>query len=166
MSVDFLDRVVSDSRASALAGTGTPPASAAAGPAPAGGLLLLEDDEALRQMLEWELTELGYGVLAVGTCREARAALRRRDIELGLFDIGLPDGDGAALAAELVRDNPKLRIVLVTGRPEAPAAKCLGTQILACLTKPVSLRLVDELLRARRQGILAGRTAGRTIPVS
>lgn len=149
MSFDFLDRVASDPQASALAGTGTPPASAAAGPAPAGGLLLLllEDDEALRQMLEWELTELGYGVLALGTCREARAALRRRDIDLGLFDIGLPDGDGAALAAEWVRDNPKSRIVLMTGRPEAPAAECLGTQILACLTKPVSVRLVDDLLR-------------------
>ena len=112
-------------------------------------LLVLEDDEALRKMLAWELSELGYRVVAVGTCEEVRAAAVARDFDLALFDIGLPDGDGAELAAELVRQRPEMRIVLCTGEPERLCRR-LPPEVIACLTKPVSVRLINAALRRRR----------------
>jgi DNA-binding response OmpR family regulator len=110
-------------------------------------LLLLEDDAALRQMLAWELAEFGYQVVAVGTCDDARSAVVSRDFDLALFDIGLPDGDGAELALELTELKPSMRFVLCTGKPGNPTSKPLPPTVIARLTKPVSLHRLQALLR-------------------
>lgn len=110
-------------------------------------LLLLEDDDALRQMLVWELTELGYCVHPVGSCKEARAAIAAYGFDLALMDVGLPDGDGAELAAELIKINSGLRIVLSSGRPGALAPHRVPSGVVACLTKPISVHRLDTLFR-------------------
>lgn len=112
-------------------------------------LLLLEDDEALRQMLVWELSELGYRVYPVGSCDEARTAIAARAFDLALMDVGLPDGDGAELAAELIETHSDLRIVLCSGRPGALAPERVPPGVLACLTKPVSIHRLDRLFRGK-----------------
>jgi DNA-binding response OmpR family regulator len=113
-------------------------------------VLVLEDDEALREMLDWELSELGYRVVAVGSCDEARTAAVARDFDLALFDIGLPDGDGADLAVELVRQRPEMRIVLCTGEPERLCRRGLPSEVITCLTKPVSIRRLQAAFRRCR----------------
>jgi DNA-binding response OmpR family regulator len=110
-------------------------------------LLLVEDDDALRQMLAWELSELGYRVYPVSGCREARGALAARDFDLALMDVGLPDGDGAELAVELIETNPALRIVLCSGRPGTMCSEHAPPEVIACLTKPVCVRRLDGLFR-------------------
>jgi DNA-binding response OmpR family regulator len=112
-------------------------------------LLLLEDDEALRRMLVWELSELGYRVYPAGSCDEARAAIAARAFDLALMDVGLPDGDGAELAAELIETHSDLRIVLCSGRPGALAPERAPPGVLACLTKPVSVHRLDRLFRCK-----------------
>ena len=110
-------------------------------------LLLLEDDEALRQMLVWELSELGYRVHPTGSCGEARAAIDACNFDLALMDVGLPDGDGAELAVELIGANPGLRIVLCSGRPGALARGRVPSEVIACLNKPVSVGRLDVVFR-------------------
>jgi len=117
------------------------------GAQPRSSLLLLEDDDALRQMLRWELAELGYGVTAVGSCHEARSAATIGDFDLALFDIGLPDGNGAELASELFKQRPDMRIVLCSGQPSQPVSEHLPSSVIACLAKPVSIRDLDSLFR-------------------
>lgn len=111
-------------------------------------LLLVEDDQALRQMLVWELTELGYSVHAVGDCREANAAMSAGNFDLALLDVGLPDGDGGALAGELAAVIPGIKIILCSGRFGAGAQGCIHPEVLACLAKPVSAHQIDTLFRA------------------
>ena len=111
-------------------------------------LLLLEDDEALRQMLDWELAELGYQVLSVNSCHAARNAAAAHDFDLALFDIGLPDGDGAELAGELVDNEPAPRIVLCSGRSENQISESLAAKVLAFIVKPVSIQRLDLLFRS------------------
>jgi DNA-binding response OmpR family regulator len=110
--------------------------------------LLVEDDEALRQMLVWELTDLGYAVHPVGSCSEAREAAVGRDIDLALLDVGLPDGDGAELAAELNKLYSDLRIVLCSGRPSNLACEKATAGVIACVTKPISVHRLDALFRS------------------
>lgn len=110
-------------------------------------LLLLEDDAALRQMLVWELSDLGYLVHPVGCCDEARAAIAARNFDLALMDAGLPDGDGAELAAELIGTYPELRIVLCSGRPGTLTRERVPSEVIACLIKPVSVGRLDALFR-------------------
>jgi DNA-binding NarL/FixJ family response regulator len=55
---------------------------------------------------------------AVGTCREARAALAgTHGIDIALVDLGLPDGDGIALMRDIRRraNPPEVMVVSVFG---------------------------------------------------
>jgi DNA-binding response OmpR family regulator len=110
-------------------------------------LLIVEDDEALRQMLAWELSELGYRVCATGSCREALSAAAAIGFRLAVLDIDLPDGDGCSLAADLVRTSPGLRVVLVSGRHGADHCGPGSPTVIARLTKPVSAWRLDAILR-------------------
>ena len=78
-------------------------------------LLLVEDNAPLRQMLSWELSDLGYQVRAAGGCAEARQLIERQSVRFALIDIRLPDGDGRELRAELAHRVPGLEIVLMSG---------------------------------------------------
>lgn len=111
-------------------------------------LLLLEDDDALRQMLDWEFAEFGYRVHSVASCREARAVGAGGAFDLALFDVGLPDGDGAALAAELMHLNASLKVILCSGRPGTLNPERVPPGVIACLTKPVSVDRINALFRA------------------
>jgi DNA-binding response OmpR family regulator len=111
-------------------------------------LLIVEDDQALRQMLAWELSDLGYRVCATGSCREARSAAAETGFRLAVLDIDLPDGDGRRLAAELVRKSAGLRVVLVSGRHGANRRGPRSPAVVARLTKPVSAWRLDAILRS------------------
>jgi two-component system KDP operon response regulator KdpE len=67
-------------------------------------LLLVEDDRALRSVLADALRVEGYAVQTAASVADAQAlwAQAQRSavrFDLALFDLGLPDGDGAALLA-------------------------------------------------------------------
>jgi CheY-like chemotaxis protein len=79
-------------------------------------VLLVEDDEMVRDYAQLVLSSLGYEPLAVG---DGSAALRtldeHGDIGLLLTDIGLPGMSGPALAAEVRRRRPGLPILFASG---------------------------------------------------
>jgi DNA-binding NtrC family response regulator len=79
-------------------------------------LLIVEDDRALRQMLSWELEELGYEVTAAASCGEAFTASESSDFELALLDYNLPDGVGTSVIRHLQHIHPGLPVVLCSGR--------------------------------------------------
>ena len=110
-------------------------------------LLLVEDDRSLNQMLEWGLAELGYAVTAVFDRRSALSASASGKFDLALLDIGLPDGDGTALAEELSEADPDLRIVLCTGGHQRETRDWRHPAVLTLLTKPLSLEGLDRLFR-------------------
>ena len=68
---------------------------------PSHDVLLVEDDPPTRARLASVIESQPHLVLAsaVGTCRDAREALERREPAVLLTDLGLPDGDGMELAA-------------------------------------------------------------------
>lgn len=112
------------------------------------GLLLVEDDAALRQMMTWDLSELGYIVHPVGTCREAIDVCAAAKLQVGVVDVGLPDGDGVELAVRLMGMVPGLQVVFCTGGQEELTRKRAPPECLAVLAKPVQLRHVHSLLRS------------------
>ena len=79
-------------------------------------VLLVEDDEMVRDYAQLVLSSLGYEPLAVG---DGNAALRtldeHDDIGLLLTDIGLPGMSGPALAAEARRRRPGLPVLFASG---------------------------------------------------
>ncbi len=79
-------------------------------------LLVVEDEEAIRRLLEAGLGESGYEVLAAGSGREARELFHREGgcFHALLSDVVLPDASGLALYEELVPQD-RMPAVFMSG---------------------------------------------------
>ena len=95
-----------------------------ASPAPAeirGGtetILLAEDDASVRGTIQKSLANLGYRVLEATNGAEAVEVWRRHrdEIHLLLTDIMMPGGmTGRELATQLLKENPKLKVIYASG---------------------------------------------------
>lgn len=83
-------------------------------PAP---VLLVEDDPLVCRRLEGLLLQLGYvpdALLFAASLAEARACLAGQPIALALVDLGLPDGNGIDLIAEMHAADPALAILVIS----------------------------------------------------
>lgn len=84
--------------------------------------VLLVDDQRLFVDAVGALLELDHRVEVVGVAQNADEALALAagtTVEVALVDLVLPGQDGGTLARELQSVQPEVRIVLVSGRPEA-----------------------------------------------
>jgi DNA-binding response OmpR family regulator len=84
---------------------------------PTARLLLVEDDERIRQALGLALQDMGYAVAAVPTGEEALAGLDRHRPDVVLLDLTLPGMDGLAVCREL-RAGGDLPIIIVSARSD------------------------------------------------
>ena len=80
-------------------------------------LLLVEDEEALRQALEELLQSLGYSVHVVSSATQARSFLKdyKGFLDLLITDVIMPGDSGPKLAAELVKTRTSLRVLYISG---------------------------------------------------
>lgn len=123
-----------------------PPTTQAPGAA-SGPLLLVEDDAALRQMLSWELADLGYQIGAADGSAEAHRLADQRAFRFALIDVRLPDGDSRDLAAELRARLPGLRVVLMSGDQHVRSSS-RASAVLAFLDKPLEVGVAHRLFTA------------------
>lgn len=80
-------------------------------------ILVVDDDERLRNLLNRFLTENGYHVSVAADAEEARAALRNFAFDLMVLDVMMPGQDGVSFTGEL-RETNDLPILLLTARGE------------------------------------------------
>jgi len=87
-------------------------------------ILVVEDEEMLREMLTTVLLSRGYQVLTASDGIEALEiySLRRESIHLVVADIGLPRLAGSEMFLRLKQNNPGIKVVLASGFLE-PALK-------------------------------------------
>jgi DNA-binding response OmpR family regulator len=116
-------------------------------------ILIVEDDDLIREELAWRLRLEGYHVAAVGDGTEALTCLRRAAVGLVLLDLMMPGLSGWDLAAAMRREPrlaavPIMTITAVGNAHLAPA----GPVFL----KPLNL---ESLLRGVAQHL---RTASRS----
>ncbi|WP_313393080.1 winged helix-turn-helix domain-containing protein [Sphingobium yanoikuyae] len=79
-------------------------------------ILVIEDDEILRDGIAAGLGLEGFEVDSVVNCTDARAAVATQDHAAIVLDIGLPDGSGLELLTEWRRAGVKTPILLLTAR--------------------------------------------------
>ena len=111
-------------------------------------ILVVEDGEAVRNLVCLMLVQNGYRVLEA---RDGRHALRvcethPEPIQLVLTDLVMPNMKGAELAERLRRSRPDLRILLMSGYTDEPVVQRLGRSSVAFLPKPfTSVELVEKV---------------------
>ncbi len=124
-----------------------------------GKILLVEDDDLLREAFRLLLEEVGYEVHEAGTAAEALRTVATEHPALVLLDLGLPDRPGLDVAREL-RRAPETRatpVFALTGRVGANERRaCLEAGCSLYLAKPVDprmlLRRIDEALSQKSGG--------------
>lgn len=122
-------------------------------------ILLVEDDELVRSLVESQLVALGYEVTSAEDAPTALAMLaaahaRGAPVELLMTDVMLPgDLDGFGLAREVRARWPELPILFASGNASnAAKARALGAPHLA---KPYGLRELATTIEASITGAAA-----------
>lgn len=80
-----------------------------------GTVLLVEDDDALRETLAEVLESKRFEVVSARSAQEAVAVLQARDLDVVLTDVRMPGGDGIALCERIVATYPSVLVIVMTG---------------------------------------------------
>jgi len=120
-------------------------------------LLLVEDHAAFRQTLALVFDQQpDFEVVAqAGSLAEARRVMRRREADLGVIDLGLPDGEGFELIEQLREANPHFAaLVLTASMDKAEHARAIEAGAAGVLHKSSE---VEDIMGAARR-LAAGET--------
>lgn len=117
-------------------------------------VLVVDDEEPIRNALKKFLAQQQYEVYAAGSGDEALEQLRRHKIALMLCDIRMPGTSGIDLVPQALEIEPELAILMLTAVNDATsAALCMQRGALDYLTKPIELadlgRAVQRALKVR-----------------
>jgi two-component system alkaline phosphatase synthesis response regulator PhoP len=129
-------------------------------------ILVVEDERNVAETLIERLAAAGFSVTHAASAARARLALRTETPHLVLLDVGLPDGNGFALAGEIRSLAPRAAIIFLTAHGN-PEDRVRGLELGAddYLTKPfhfreLLLRVQNCLKRAQELADLPGEMRG------
>jgi DNA-binding NtrC family response regulator len=78
-------------------------------------VLIVDDEESIRESLEKVLTKAGYLAQTASSGNEALALLSAQPADVVLADLKMPDGDGIALLKNVKKKYPDVEVILLTG---------------------------------------------------
>lgn len=116
-------------------------------------ILIVEDQQVLREIIKEYLTDEGYRVLEAGDGKQALAIFQEREIALVILDIMLPEVDGWSVCRR-IRKTSNVPILMLTSRSDEDDT-LMGFELGAddYVVKPCS----PPILLARAKRLLEGR---------
>lgn len=130
-------------------------------------VLVVDDDETIREVLSHKLAQMGHDVTAAADGDAGLATARDGRFDLVLLDRSMPRMSGLEVCRALRDDGDDVPIILLTGRvleDDVEAGFAAGADDY--LAKPVSLRDLAHRVRAHvRPGLPSRRGADQRAPV-
>jgi DNA-binding NtrC family response regulator len=121
-------------------------------------VLVVDDEEIVRESYKRALTEAGYNVRTVESGSDALEACRAESFDVMLTDLKMPEMDGVEIAQAMKQEFPDVRVVIITGYPTRSSAdRAAQLGIFDYLEKPLS----PERLSAATAEVLS-----RPVPVA
>jgi len=113
-------------------------------------VLVVDDEPAVRELLEKTLTLADYAVDTAADGPSALDRLRATEYKLLITDLKMPGMDGLSVIREARRIRPELPVVIITGcSTEASAIEAINLGVVGYLTKPFRLpRVLATAARA------------------
>jgi two-component system phosphate regulon response regulator PhoB len=114
-------------------------------------ILIVEDEQAIREMTAFGLRRSGFQVLQAEDCRAARSMIADRQPDLILLDWMLPEMSGLKFVRTLKRDprTSDIPVIMLTARgQEEDKVKGLDSGADDYITKPFSARELHARVRA------------------
>jgi signal transduction histidine kinase/CheY-like chemotaxis protein len=121
-------------------------------------LLLIDDDTTVHELLDEELTRLGYTIESAFTGETGFAAAKENTPDVIILDLMMPGMSGFEVAG-LLKDHPstaRIPILVLTSKEiSADDRRELQSKVAACVQKGKSARdqLVAEIRRLRRANV-------------
>ena len=78
-------------------------------------ILIADDEESIRLLVQRLLTSAGHSVVIAGDGKSAREAVRQHRFDLVITDVLMPDGDGLDLIGDLKLAQPGARVLAISG---------------------------------------------------
>jgi DNA-binding response OmpR family regulator len=117
-------------------------------------ILVVEDDQDIRQLLHLQLTAAGYDTAFARDAATALSAARKESADLILLDLGLPAG-GGFVVIERMKAIPELEmtpVIVITARGQQEGEKAVAMGARSFFQKPHDVgELLAEIRRALGQ---------------
>ncbi len=113
-------------------------------------ILVIEDDEGIQTYLKELLLDSGYNVMTASDGITGLKIIKKSVPDLVLLDLGLPDMSGESVCAQIRKENPELRIIMLTAK-DTPHDVIQGLNMGAddYLTKPFVADVLLARIKAR-----------------
>ena len=119
-------------------------------------ILIIDDDENIRKVLQAILEDEGYAVDTAETAKKGIERSEKAFYNLALIDVRLPDMEGIELLSKLRGTKPKMRKIIVTGYPTLQnAVSAVNKGADAYVMKPFEvekiLQTIQEQLKKQEE---------------
>jgi len=111
-------------------------------------VLVVDDEDGIRNALKRFLTGQGYEVAMASTGEEAIAVLQRQKVTCVLLDVNLPGASGVDLVPRILEAEPDAAVLMLTAVNDATAAAlCMQRGAFDYLTKPIDLDVLSRAIQ-------------------
>ena len=128
--------------------------------------LIVDDEPAIRELLELTLTRMDVACVMAADLSEARALLKSRPVDICLTDMKLPDGSGLDLVSHIQQHQAQVPVAVITAHGNVESAvQALKNGAFDFVSKPVDLNALRSLVSTAlklREHRAAGDTRGAT----
>jgi CheY-like chemotaxis protein len=130
-------------------------------------ILLIDDNDQIRDILRRRLEEAGYFVMDAANGREGLRQFRQTPVALVITDLLMPDSDGLEVTMTLRRESPHVKIIALTGGVGnlnlLEVAKLLGAH--RTIMKPIEIaELLDVVQQMLQEDPLQNEPGSQVTP--
>jgi len=114
-------------------------------------VLIVEDEQHLREMLHTSLTEMGLRPTAARNAEAALRLINQHFFALALIDLNLPGIGGLELCEILHEQRPHIQSIILTGFGDLDSARqAIRLEVVDFLTKPCGMDDLEHALNRAR----------------
>ncbi len=110
-------------------------------------ILIADDEEDIRDVLEIALTDMGYTVFLAENGERALEIFKAERPDIVITDIKMPVMDGIELLRRVKRENPAVQVLMITGHGDMDLTiRSLKHDAVDFITKPVNVDILEIAL--------------------
>ena len=107
-------------------------------------VLIIEDDNEVREFLESLLERSGYGTITAVNGKEGVEIFRSTPLDLVITDIIMPEKDGIEAIMDMKRANPALKVIAISGGGRAEPENYLHSARLLGADRTIKKPFTNE----------------------